>query len=78
MIFSIVFNVVVIITQDNTKTIQSRDTMSDHIELSKVRAKKLVEAWEGHIKNDTSCDSCTSKTAKCPIHKYFMELKRKV
>ena len=52
--------------------------MSNRIELSKSRAKKLVEAWEGHIEEkgwDTS--DCAIKEVCCPIHKYFMELKRK-
>lgn len=50
--------------------------MSDRIELSKSRAKKLIKCWEGHIK-DNVVDGCGIESVSCPIHKYFMELKKK-
>jgi len=49
--------------------------MSDRIELSKSRARKLVKFWEGHINNNTETSNCPNE--RCPIHKYFMELKKK-
>ncbi len=51
--------------------------MSNRIELSKSRAKKLVDAWEGHIE-EKMVDGCEIKEVCCPIHKYFMEIKKKL
>ena len=48
------------------------------ISLSESRARKLVKAWEGHIANCTDVETCAKPESKCPIHKYFMEIKKKV
>ncbi len=48
------------------------------ISLSENRARKLVKAWEGHIDNNTDCERCALASTKCPIHKYFMEIKKKI
>lgn len=46
--------------------------------LSENRAKKLIEAWEGHIENGTDCAECKRPKAKCLINSYFKQLKRKI
>ena len=51
--------------------------MGNKIELSKSRAKKLVDAWEGHQTDGIDIRDCFRESTKCPIHKYFMEIKRK-
>ena len=51
--------------------------MTTRISITKERAKKLVESWEGHNANNTEVRICFEKESNCPIHKFFMELKRK-
>ena len=48
--------------------------MSERIELSKSRARKLIKAWEGHIKEKMNTEDCAIRDVCCPIHKYFIEL----
>ena len=50
--------------------------MSERIELSKSRARKLIKAWEGHIKEKMNTEDCAIRDVCCPIHKYFIELKK--
>ena len=48
------------------------------IEISEKKMKFLIKAWEGHIKNETDIRSCVLKEAKCPINKFFMDMKDKL
>lgn len=48
------------------------------IELSYSRARKLVEWWEGHIINHTRIQDCAIPEQRCPLNKWFMEIKKKV
>lgn len=43
-------------------------------ELSESRARKLVQAWEGHQQND----ACREASVKCPVNAYFAGLKKKL
>ena len=46
------------------------------IKITEKRMKKLIDAWYGHILNETICNSCP--TANCPIHNFFVEMKTKL
>jgi hypothetical protein len=51
--------------------------MRTKIELSRGRALKLIKAWKGHLKCDTSGSECKAHGKDCPINKFFMELEEK-
>jgi hypothetical protein len=43
-----------------------------------VKARKLIKAWEGHISSDTCCGSCAKSTSKCPINRFFKDMKKQL
>jgi len=46
------------------------------IQITKRKAKKLVEAWEAHIVEELEPKECSIKKVRCPIHKLFMDWKK--
>jgi hypothetical protein len=49
------------------------------MKVDKKRMKELVKFYEGHIKYNVSYRTCgNTKKVTCPIHTFFMEMKKEV
>ncbi len=46
------------------------------IKIKDKEMRKLIESWEGHIRNDTPCEECKDPRVKCPINKFFKDAKK--
>ena len=48
------------------------------MEISKEKMKELIKSYEGHIRQDVNYRDCKPKEHECPIHKFFMDMKKEL
>lgn len=59
-----------------TKQLHTKLKEKDKEIFKDLKIEKVIESWEGHIKNNTNCEDCKDEGVMCPVNTFFVKLKK--